>query len=409
MSEFDVVVIGAGAAGLSLTRRLAYDGVRRGQVPSVALVEPPSSAARAAARARTWCFWEPERGRYDRAVSASWSRLAVRGADGRTIDGTPGDLRYKMIRSADFESVVGAELREVPQVQRVEGRVTDVSDAPDGARVTLRDERGGERSLRGRWVFDSRPPLRLPPARTTLLQHFRGWFVRTGTDVFDPGLAELMDFRTPQPAAGLSFGYLLPLGPREALVEYTEFSPSVLPTPAYEAALRHYTREVRRLGPLTVLAAEQGVIPMTDGVFPRRAGRSVFRIGTAGGATRPSTGYTFAAIQRQCDGIVTAYRAGRCPVPPPPYRPRQLAMDAVMLRALAGGRVDGAAFLEGLFRRNPLERVLRFLDGRSHRWEELAIGLSTPVVPMLRSAVELPFLPRRSPSHESGHHRASAA
>ncbi len=184
-------------------------------------------------------------------------------------------------------------------------------------------------------MFDSRPPGSLPAARTTLLQHFHGWFVRTARPAFAPGTAELMDFRTPQPADGLSFGYVLPLGRHDALVEYTEFSPP-LTRDAYEAAVRHYTDDVLRLGDLEVLSTETGVIPMTDAVLPRRTGQSVFRIGAAGGATRPSTGYTFAGLQRQTRAVAAALRAGRRPVPPPAHSARSRAMDAVLLRALAG-------------------------------------------------------------------------
>ncbi len=73
-------------------------------------------------------------------------------------------------------------------------------------------------------------------------------------------------------------------------------------------------------------------------------------------------------------------------------------MDAVVLRALDRGRIDGPRFFTDLFRRTPTERLLRFLDGGSTPWEEFSIGLRTPVVPMLRTAAELAFLPRRTPS-----------
>ena len=249
-------------------------------------------------------------------------------------------------------------------------------------------------TLRSRYVFDSRPLRALPAARTRLLQHFRGWFVRTRTDRFDPAVADLMDFRVPQPRHGLAFGYVLPLAPDRALVEYTEFSRTPLTTAAYEAALGHYAREVLRLGEFTVDTAEQGVIPMTDARFPRRAGAAVFRIGTAGGATRPATGYTFAAVQRHSRAIAAALRDGHGSVPAPHGR-RALAMDAVLLRALDTGRIDGPAFFIGLFRRTPPQRLLRFLDGATSVREEWGIGLRTPVGPMLRTALEVPFLPRR--------------
>jgi lycopene beta-cyclase len=392
--EVDIVVVGAGAAGLSLAHRLSAVTGPHGAAPTLALLEAPEGPVRPPSR--TWCFWEAGEGDYDPVVRASWKVLRVRGPDGRVAEAGLGEqVRYKMIRSPDFAAMVGSRLARQPQVRLLTATVEEVQDDSDGAVVHGVTPEGAAVTVRGRWVFDSRPPRRLPPARTMLLQHFRGWFVRCPADAFDPGTVELMDFRTPQPEHGLSFGYVLPLGRREALVEYTEFSAAPLSEQAYESALRHYTRRILGLDGACVVDTEQGVIPMTDAAFPRRAGRSVFRIGAAGGATRPATGYTFTAIQRQTRAIAEAYRHGDTPVPPRAHAARHLAMDAVMLRALDAGRVDGAGFFSELFLRNRADRLLRFLDGGSHWWEELTIGMRCPVLPMLRSAVELPLLRRR--------------
>jgi lycopene beta-cyclase len=404
VTEADVVVIGAGAAGLSLARHLAGTpspghGTGAGPGPtalSAAVVEAPPGPLRPGPR--TWCFWEDGPGELDETVYASWDRLTVYQPDGTRLTAQVAPLRYKMIRSADFEAAVDRTLGAHPRITRLTGTVTGVRDGPSGADVAYTTEQGAARRLRARWVFDSRPPGRLPPARSTLLQHFRGWFVRLRDDAFDPGAAVLMDLRTPQPRQGLSFGYVLPFSAREALVEYTEFSPRVREVADYERELHRYTRQVLGLGPLEVTAAEQGVIPMTDAVFPVRAGASVFRIGGAGGATRPSTGYTFAPIQRQVRAVADALRTGRTPEPPPVHAARARAMDAVLLRALSTGRLDGAEFFGRLFRRNPAPRLLRFLDGRAGPLEELRVGLTTPVTAMLLSALEVPLLPRRTPA-----------
>lgn len=392
MLDAEVAIVGAGAAGLSLAHRLARTapGTR---APSVVLVDAPPGPLRPPRR--TWCFWEAGAGRFDAAVTATWRHLRVRPPSGREIEGDIEPLRYKMIRSDDFEHLVAHDLADSTAVRRLEAAVETVEDVPGGALVHLRDTAGRTRFLRTRWVFDSRPPGSLPAARTTLLQHFHGWFVRTARPVFDPRTADLMDFRTPQPADGLSFGYVLPVGRREALVEYTEFSPRPLTADGYEAAMRHYTEDVLRLGALRILSTETGVIPMTDAPMPRRVGASVFRIGAAGGATRPSTGYTFAGIQRQTSAVAAALHRGRVPVPPPAHSARSRAMDAVLLRALAGGRADGPALFARLFARVPMRRLLRFLDGRTRLHEDLAVGLHAPIGPMLRSALELPTLPRR--------------
>ncbi|MCP9985516.1 lycopene cyclase family protein [Streptomyces sudanensis] len=386
----DAVIVGGGASGLSLAHHLA----RAGGV-AVTVVEAPDGPLRPAER--TWCYWEEGPGEFGDAVVASWSRLRVHGPDGGAVTVDPAPLRYRMLRSGPFEALVRSGLARRPGTRLVRATAHEVRDGAGGAEVRCTAPGGRPLVLRARYAFDSRPPRRLPPARTTLLQHFRGWFVRTAAPRFDPGVADLMDFRVPQPRHGLAFGYVLPLAPDRALVEYTEFSRAPLATAAYEAALRHYTGEVLRLGALSVESAEQGVIPMTDARFPRRVGRAVYRIGAAGGATRPSTGYTFAAVQRQSRRTARALAEGGEIVPPPHGR-RALALDAVLLRALDTGRVDGPEFFTGLFRRVPAERLLRFLDGATSPWEEFGIGLRTPVGPMLRTAAELPFLRRRTPT-----------
>ncbi|MBO3678675.1 FAD-binding protein [Streptomyces sp. NEAU-YJ-81] len=388
VARSEVVIVGGGAAGLSLAHRLTETGST-----TVTVVEPPDGSLRPPER--TWCYWDRGPGDFDEAVSASWSRLRVHGADGSEVTVDPAPLRYRMLRSAQFERLVHSRMAGFPGGRVLRATVDAVRDVADGAEVHCTAPDGRALTLCARHVFDSRPLRVLPPARTLLLQHFRGWFVRTAANRFDPAVADLMDFRVPQPRHGLAFGYVLPLAPDRALVEYTEFSRSPLTTAAYGAALGHYSREILALGAFTVEAAEQGVIPMTDARFPRCVGAAVFRIGTAGGATRPATGYTFAAVQRQSRAIAAALREGRKIVPPPHGR-RALAMDAVLLRALDTGRIDGPDFFTGLFRRTPPERLLRFLDGATSPWEEWGIGLRTPVGPMLRTAVELPFLPRRA-------------
>lgn len=383
-----MLLIGGGAAGLSLAHRLTENGAA-----DVTVVEPPDGPLRPAER--TWCYWDAGVDGLEDVVSASWPVLRLHDAHGRPVTVGPAPFTYRMVRSADFERLVHGRLADSEGGRLLRATVESVRSVAEGAHVRCTLPEGRPLTLLARRVFDSRPLPVLPPARTRLLQHFRGWYVRTGTDRFDPAVADLMDFRVPQPAHGLAFGYVLPLAPDRALVEYTEFSAGTLTTEAYESALGHYCRDILGLGALTVERAEQGVIPMTDARFPLRAGPALFRIGTAGGATRAATGYTFAAVQRQSRAIAAALRDGHGTVPPPHGR-RASAMDAILLRALDTGRIDGPEFFTDLFRRVPAERLLRFLDGATSLREEWGIGLRTPVLPMLRTAAELPFLPRRS-------------
>ncbi|MGK5740473.1 lycopene cyclase family protein [Micromonospora sp. URMC 103] len=370
--DVDLALVGGGGAATLVLTALDRHGIRGLRV---AVVDP----VRRRGQDRTWAFWDQPGGDLDPLLSASWRQAeVVTPAARRVLDLAP--LRYAMLRSGPlYERAAEAERRL--GVTRVLAPVDRVDD--DGERVLVRTAGGGP-TVRAGWVLDSRPRPPARPGRTHWLQHFRGWWLAAETPVFDPGRAVLMDFRTPQPARGVSFGYLLPVSDRYALVEYTEFSPTLLTGAGYDAALSAY-RDLLGLdcARLTVREVENGVIPMTDGPFVTRPSPRVVRLGTAGGATRPSTGFTFSAMRRQAEQIASALAAGRPPVPAPAYPRRHRWMDAVALRALDRGRVGGPEFFDRLFDRNPAERVLRFLDGTTTAAEDLAVMRSTRPLPMV--------------------------
>jgi lycopene beta-cyclase len=255
--------------------------------------------------------------------------------------------------------------------------------------LSLRDERGASDVVHASLVYDTRAAAPQTDGTVALLQHFRGWFVHSNDPVFDAEAAVLMDFRPPQPPHGVAFGYVLPTSAHDALIEYTEFTREPLTDDAYDQALGAYLATLGLSG-LEVVSVENGVIPMTDATFPRRLGRRSYRLGTAGGATRPSTGYTFAAAQRQAFGTARSILAGTTLEPPPAYARRHLAMDRLMLQALDAGRVNGADFFLRLFDGHPVERVLRFLDGATSPSEDVAIMRSAPMGPMLRTITARP-------------------
>ncbi|MBY8874921.1 lycopene cyclase [Micromonospora sp. PLK6-60] len=369
--DVDLALVGGGGAGslvLAALDRREVRGLR------IAVLDP----VRKRGQDRTWAFWGTPGTDLDPMLSASWSRVDVVTPAGRRV--LPlAPLRYAMLRSAPVYARA-AEAAERLGAVRIDAAVAGLDD--DGAGVTVRDAEGGV-LVRAGWVLDSRPRPPARPGRTSWLQHFRGWWVASDEPLFDPDRAVLMDFRTPQPARGVSFGYVLPVDERYALVEYTEFSPEPLTDAGYDAALRGYLG-LLGLDPaaLRVREVENGVIPMTDAPFPRRPSPRVVRLGTAGGATRPSTGFTFSAMRRQAEQVAAALAAGRPPVPRPAYPGRHRWMDAVALRALDRGLVGGPEFFQRLFDRNPAERVLRFLDGETSPVEDLAVMRSSPLLPM---------------------------
>ncbi|WP_328471475.1 lycopene cyclase family protein [Actinoplanes sp. NBC_00393] len=371
--DVDLALIGFGGATSLLLSALDRRGVRGLRI---ATVDPEPAHG----HHRTWAFWTGAEDELDPVLDAAWSQVDLYGPSGlRQLALAP--MRYAMVQSGPvFQRADEAAARLGVKV--VTASAAALSD--NGKIVTVRDD-DGKTIIRAQWALDSRPAAPARPGRTFWLQHFRGWWVRADTDVFDPASAILMDFRTRQPAHGVSFGYVLPTGRRTALIEYTEFSPARLDDAGYSRALRAYL-QLLDLPELTVEKVEDGAIPMTDAPFAVRPSPRVVRLGTAGGATRPSTGYTFSAMRRQADQIAAALAAGGDPVPGPAYPRRHLWMDGVALRAWDRGLVAAPAFFERLFTRNPPDRVLRFLDGLTSPAEELALMASTPLLPMTRAA-----------------------
>ena len=381
--DVDLAIVGAGGAGLSLVLALDRLAAVAGRSRlTIALVDPVHRVA----NDRTWCFWDRAASKGSPAADAvhrSWSQVLLVDRAGRERVLSLDDLRYLMVRSADLYALADAAAERLG-VTRVLAAVDAVSD--DGTDRATVHAAGQE--IRARWVFDSRPsPARLP-GNVTLLQHFRGWTVRFDRPGFDPDLPVLMDFSVPQPPRGVAFGYVLPSDACTGLVEYTEFSRTRLAGDAYEQALRDYLARRWAGAGYTVEEVEDGAIPMTDAVFARRVGRRVFRLGTAGGATRPSTGYTFAAMQRQATTVAAALLAGRDPEPPAPHQLRHRWMDAVLLQAIDRGYLDGADLFTRLFAGNRPARVLDFLDGATSLGQDLALMRTAPLLPMTRATVD---------------------
>ncbi|MFN8074313.1 MAG: lycopene cyclase family protein [Kineosporiaceae bacterium] len=388
--EVDVAVLGGGPAGLGVV--LALDALRAGgaTVPTVALVDP----VRRAGRDRTWCFWDAPDGAVSRlvdgAVRRRWRHAVVASPGGRVLDLDLDPLRYCLVASDDYYALADAAAARLG-VRHVRAAAASVTPRPRGAVVAL-DGDGVPAAVRARWVLDARPAAPARPARTRWLQHFAGW---SAQGVPDGDRCVLMDFRAPQPPRGLGFGYVLPaaMPGGAALVEYTVFGPHTHAEGTdYAAATRAYLDLPPLLGAPHPAGGELGppeevgAIPMTD-ARPARGSGPVLRLGATAGATRGSTGYAFAAMQRQAVAVAADLAAGRAPRVPAAYPRRHRWMDAVLLRALDREYLSGPDLFVRLFEAHPAHRVLRFLDGLTTPAEELAIMWSAPTLPMVRATL----------------------
>jgi lycopene beta-cyclase len=297
-----------------------------------------------------------------------------------------------MIRGIDYYDYCLSILREVPNITFLHEQVDGIGQDDQYAIL-----QAGGKSYRADLLFNSIlfDELRPLPGDHMLLQHFKGWIIRSPEDRFDPKEATLMDFR-PDQRHGTTFVYVMPFDRRTALVEYTLFTATLLTQEAYDEGLKRYIADQLGFEEYEVLDEEFGVIPMTTMEFPADIGR-IINIGTAGGQTKASSGYTFTFIQRHADRIVSALRdTGRPPLAPSLKTRRFAWYDGVLLHILAKNILPGWFIFRELFRHNPTHRIFRFLDNGTNFVQEFKLMNTLPRWPFMRAGfTELVHMIRR--------------
>ncbi|MEO5948191.1 MAG: lycopene cyclase family protein, partial [Chitinophagaceae bacterium] len=218
-----------------------------------------------------------------------------------------------------------------------------------------------------------------------LLQHFKGWIIETKEPSFDPQKATMMDFRINQ-NSGTSFVYVLPFNEKSALVEFTLFTKELLQQAAYDKQLKEYIDAFLKIDEYKITEQEFGVIPMTNEKFSFE--KNGWNIGTAGGQTKASSGYTFQFIQKQSQQIFECL-INQKPLSQIPTLPRRFRFyDNTLLDILYHNKLPGKEIFTTLFQKNKPQQVLRFLDNESSIKDELKIISSLPTWPFLKAAIK---------------------
>lgn len=333
---------------------------------------------------RTWCFWEKESGFFEDIVYRNWDHISFFGSDfSSSFDISP--YQYKMIRGIDFYEYCFAEIKKHENVEIINAEVTKWEFEKEALILFLNDE--AHRLINNNThIFNSiYKPSELSGKTIRLLQHFKGWIIETKEPSFNSDEAILMDFRVHQDH-GTTFAYVLPLSHTSALVEYTLFTKELLQPNQYNAELSDYITSTIGIKDYTVKEEEFGVIPMTNEKFV--FADSAWNIGTAGGQTKASSGYTFQFIQKQSDLILDFLVNGKS-LNKLPLTPRRFYFyDRTLLYLLYHNKVSGKKVFTDLFKKNKVQQVLKFLDNESSVAEELRIISSLPAWPFLKAAVK---------------------
>ncbi len=321
---------------------------------------------------RTWCFWEAEAGLFQEIVYKEWSTIDFYG-DGFSgrWDITP--YRYKMIRGADLYRYVFDQISLHSNVVFLQEKVERIYSNNLTAFVQTNVQ-----LFAAQYVFNSIlfNPKELQTG-ISLLQHFKGWMITTEEDVFNSSVATFMDFRVATPE-GNTFVYLLPVTQRKALIEYTVFSPSLLNENEYSTGLKKYIAQFLNITRFAVEEEEFGVIPMSNFAFAKTP-LSIVNIGTAGGQTKGSSGYTFQFIQKHSTAIVDALMKSEPPGKQNHFFSKRFKIyDDTLLSVLHSQKLTAAQVFADLLRHNKPQQVFKFLDNETSLAEELKIMSSVP-------------------------------
>lgn len=368
----DLVILGAGCAGLSLAARLASgDGDLR-----VVLVDPRTEFA----DDRSWSFWQHDHHPLRDIVAHEWGGWTYADLAGHSATHRVPGMSYQYIRGVDFYRWA---LAEIAGDERIDLRLGVA--ARDLSSVTLADGTAGVRVTTDEGALLARRVVDTRPRRTAALlyQCFSGVEVEHGGALpTEPDAVGLMTRMRGTKTEGLGFVYVLPLSPTRALVEWTRFTPVPL---AESVVVAERDAEIAALGlaGATVVREEGGILPMGRMPIDETPMPGVVLAGNAGGALRDASGYAFLRIQQWARRCADALARGEEPAPHPaePWVRRQ--MDRIFLQALRAHPERTADYFMAMAQGVAPHRLLRFLTDRATAGDLASIIVSLPLLPFL--------------------------
>ena len=374
---YDYIIAGGGASGLSLLwNMLQSDKLCSKKILLVDLNFTPAND-------KTWCFWDNSNIPFEELIYHTWSNLEVSAFSNRMSEDL-SRYKYYCIRSVDYSEKILSLAEKSDNVTLLESKIIDFkSDENHGIIVT---EKG---DFKAKYIFQSalKPPgLQKEKVDISLKQHFLGWEIETKKNLFDPDKAVFMDFDIPQ-TNGFSFFYTLPFSETRALIEYTIFSSNLLTDEQYEVELINYVKNKYKLenDDFSIIRREKGVIPMEDRKYPFMYCNHVYNMGTSGGLTKPTTGYTFTRIQKHSREIIKALEK-ETPIPNQRASTYRFRIYDIMLLSILNQQTEiSIQIFHDLFKYNGFDRILQFLEEETHLGQELKIFSTLPYTPFFKS------------------------
>ena len=380
MNSFDYIIIGAGAAGLSLANAMGKDSFFSKK--SILLLDKNAKQT----NDRTWCFWEKGEGDFDDILHKKWSSIQFAG---QQIDQRYpiAPYEYKMIQGLDFYASMFKKLDEYPNITFLNEEVISVINTATVNTVKTANNTFIAATLFNS-IFDYKEALQ-QQKYPVLQQHFIGWFIKTEQPVFDPKVATFMDFSIPQ-RGNTRFMYLLPTTAHEALIEYTLFSEHLLKASEYEEAIKKYISQKIGVDNYEIVEKEQGSIPMTSYNFTSKNTSKQIFIGTAGGWTKASTGYTFKSTQKKVTLLIQHLKDQK-PLQNFGKRDKFWFYDLLLLDILHRRNDLGQSIFEALFKNRKPQLIFKFLDEETNLLEDVKFISALSPMPFIKALLRRIF------------------
>ncbi len=374
---YDFAIIGAGAAGLHLALAMQEDSFFSNK--KILILEKEEKNC----NDRTWCFWETGKGKWENILRHSWKQGSMFNSR-EEIPLEMGNYSYKMVRGLDFYKYAIKEIQKSANFHWIKDEVFEVTK---GSRVKITGTQGTYEALQ---VFDSRIQqdfFDTEDKYSRVLQHFKGWFIETETDIFDPEKFTMMDFRKTWENT-TSFTYVLPFTKRKALVEFTFFTPELVESEVYESMLREYIEEILKPGKYQITEKEGGVIPMSDYPFHKENDWQVIKIGTAGSWVKPSSGYSFKNAERYSQQLISNIKSNKIPAAGIPNKKFRF-YDSLFLEILQNKNYLGKELFSVMYKKNPVWRIFRFLDEETTLKEDIKMMSDFNPRPFIKAMVKV--------------------
>jgi len=266
MKEFDYIIVGGGCAGLSLAYELEIH--KKLENKTLAIIEPRIEYK----RDKIWSFWKVVPHNFDDCVKKNWENFSIN-IHNNTKYLECKNYPYQSIDSGLFYNKINNKLKENKNIN------------------FFRDVK--EINLENSFIFNSVSSLKTDD--NNFWQHFCGVEIETKKNFFDEKIINLMDFDCEQ-RNSVHFFYTLPYSKNKALIETTWLSKmSDSSEKNYDNQMKDYIENHLNLKDYNITYKEEGAIPL---FYPSNCTeKNKMNIGTAGGMTRLSTGYTFLNIQ----------------------------------------------------------------------------------------------------------------